>query len=148
MATKAFKRPKTDESRQELRAIQKIAKCELHKLKTKAWDDWCEKLSTMKTNRLRSEISKLKGSTKQVTTRNPKEEADTLAKHFATRAASHTLPLRIQQELRDRHEKRSSALQEAIQIESNTDRPFSMYELNNALKSVKITTPGKDTFFL
>ncbi|KAK2160349.1 hypothetical protein LSH36_135g00010 [Paralvinella palmiformis] len=100
----------------------------------------------MKTNRLWSEISKLKGSTKQVTTRNPKEEADTLAKHFATRAASHTLPLRIQQELRDRHEERSSALQDAIQIESNTDRPFSMYELNNALKSVKITTPGKDTF--
>ncbi|KAK2151294.1 hypothetical protein LSH36_368g05016 [Paralvinella palmiformis] len=39
ITTKAFKRPKTDESRQELRAIQKIAKCELHKLKTKAWDD-------------------------------------------------------------------------------------------------------------
>jgi len=146
MATKAFKRLKTDESRQELRAIQKIAKCELHKLRTKAWDDWCEKLSTMKTNRLWSEISKLRGSTKQVTTRNPKEDADTLAKHFATRAASHTLPLRIQQELRDRHEERSSALQDAIQIESITDRPFSMYELNNALKSLKITTPGKDTF--
>ncbi|KAK2163173.1 hypothetical protein LSH36_84g05027 [Paralvinella palmiformis] len=83
----------------------------------------------MNTNRLWSEIRKLKGSTKPVTTRNPKEEADTLAKHFATRAASHTLPLRIQQEFRDRHE--------AIQIESNTDRPLSMYELNNALKLLK-----------
>ncbi|KAK2160303.1 hypothetical protein LSH36_136g02046, partial [Paralvinella palmiformis] len=110
MATKAFKLIKTDESKQEIRTIQKIAKYELHKLQTKAWDDWCEKLSTMNTNRLWSEIRKLKGSTKQVTTRNPKEEADTLAKHFATRAASHTLPLRIQQELRDRHEERSSAL--------------------------------------
>ncbi|KAK2148062.1 hypothetical protein LSH36_518g02015 [Paralvinella palmiformis] len=98
----------------------------------------------MNTSRLWSEIRKLRGSTKQVTTRNPKE-AHTLAKHFATHAASHTLPLRIQRELRDRHDERSSAHQEAIQIELNTDRPFSMYELNNALKSVKMTTPALGT---
>ncbi|KAK2157362.1 hypothetical protein LSH36_193g11036 [Paralvinella palmiformis] len=153
MATKAFKRLKTDESKQELGAIQKIAECELYKLKTKAWDDWCEKLSTMKANRLLSEISKVEGSTKQVTTRNPKEEADTLAKRFATRAASHTLPLRIQQELRDRHEERSSALQEAIQIESNTDRPFSISWHQGTLpaqwkkaKVIPIPKPGGSSY--
>ncbi|KAK2170165.1 hypothetical protein LSH36_4g18003 [Paralvinella palmiformis] len=76
----------------------------------------------------------------------PEEEFDTLAKYFATRAVSHTQPLMIQQELRERHEECSLALQEAIQKESSTDRPFSRYELNNALKAVRITTPGKDTF--
>ncbi|KAK2149501.1 hypothetical protein LSH36_449g03055 [Paralvinella palmiformis] len=83
MATKAFKRLKTDESKQELKAIQKIVKRELQKLQTNAWYEPYDKLSSMNSSRLWSELRKLKGSTKQVTIRNPKE-AESLADHFAT----------------------------------------------------------------
>ena len=118
MATKAFKRLKTDESKQKLKAIQKIVKRELRKVQTNAWYEPYDKRSSMNSSRLWSELRKLKGSTKQVTIRNPKE-ADSLADHFATRATSYTLPLRSQQELKDRHEERSIALQEAIPALTN-----------------------------
>ncbi|KAK2154083.1 hypothetical protein LSH36_277g02044, partial [Paralvinella palmiformis] len=87
--TKAFKRLKTDEPEREFRVIQKIVKCELRKLQTKAWDKWYEKLSSVNSSRLWSETRKLKGSMKPATIRNT------------------LLPLRIQQKLRDRHEERS-----------------------------------------
>ncbi|KAK2163811.1 hypothetical protein LSH36_74g14032, partial [Paralvinella palmiformis] len=76
-----YKRLKTDESKQELRAIQKIVKFELRKLQTNAWDEWREKLwreklSSVNSSGVSSEIRKLKGSTKPVPIRNSKEEAD------------------------------------------------------------------------
>ena len=144
--TKIFKADPSPRNKQKLRLCQQITKKQLFILKNKQWDIWCTKLSEMRSTQVWKEIKKIRASAPTAKTVIPKQEANRLAHHFTTRADENTLPQNITSALNQQRSKRHETITKAKQQQPNTDKAFTLHELDSVLGKNRNSAPGEDNF--
>jgi hypothetical protein len=90
------------------------------------------------------EIKKIRGKSSQPKVINPKEEANKLAHHFATRADHQTLPEEVKSALEKQQPDRLHSIYLAKSEHADTDTPFTPHELETVLSTPKNSVPGED----
>jgi len=118
-------------------------------MKSQKWDQWCNKLADMNAKDIWKEIKKpIKGHPTAVKTLLPNEEANNLARHFATRAAHDTFPEDVKHSLKQLQGQRRQSVLQIKLASTDTDVPFSINEIEAVLRKKKDSAPGEDTFTL
>ena len=142
--TKVFKAHPTSQNRAELRAAQRETRRRLHTIKEDQFDSWCKQLGDMGSAQIWREIKKIRGKSSQPKVINPKEEANKLAHHFATRADHQTLPEEVKSALEKQQPDRLHSIHLAKSEHADTDTPFTPHELETVLSTPKNSAPGED----
>jgi hypothetical protein len=122
--TKVFKAHPTSQNRAELRAAQRETRRRLHTIKEDQFDSWCKQLGDMGSAQIWREIKKIRGKSSQPKVINPKEEANRLAHHFATRADHQTLPEEVKSALEKQQPDRLHSIHLA-KVNTQTQTPLS-----------------------
>ena len=89
----------TEQNRADLRAPQRETRQRLYTIKQDQFDSWCKQLGDVGSAQIWGEIKTNWGKSSQPKVINPKEEANTIAHHFATRADHQTLPKQVKSAL-------------------------------------------------
>ena len=92
------------------------------------------------------EIKNIKGHPTPVKTLLPNQEANNLARHFATRAAHDKLPEDVKHSLKQLQGQRRQSVLQAKLESTDIDVPLSINELEAVLRKKKDSAPGEDTF--
>ena len=144
-ATKAYKSNRCDSTHETLRAVQHEARSKLRDLREASWCAWARSLETKSTTEIWTIVGRLRGATPRTLNVDPEAEANRLAEHFTTRADATTLP----QHTRDEQDLLSPQFRERVDralLESaDSDCPFTLDELNEAIRHSRNTAPGDDT---
>ena len=120
--TKIFKASPTTNNKAELRAAQQETRRQLFIMKSQQCDQRCNKNA--------EDI----WHPTAVKTLIPNEEANNLARHFATRAAHDTLPEDVKHSLKQLQGQRRQSVLQAKLASTDTDVPFSIHELEAVLR--------------
>ena len=144
---KIHKKRPTVENKNQLREVSLSVQKELQQIRTAKWLEWCAQLNQHTSLR---EIWRWLGraagkhKNKQPTHPNPTQEAETLARHFASRSSTQQLPPKTQQSQTLLNPARWQAINQACQMPDATDRPYTIQELHAVRHKGRDTAPGAD----
>jgi hypothetical protein len=146
--TKSFRLTKSPETLAELRQAQKAARKVASAVKRKTWLDWCAQLDhSTSVADMWKKLRSIEGKSKpQRLHPDPEVEANRLINNYTSRSSPTQLPAdvkRVQDQLKSN---RLLELENFIKISDDTDQPFMIHELIDALSKRKNTAPGEDGF--
>ncbi|MPC42308.1 RNA-directed DNA polymerase from mobile element jockey [Portunus trituberculatus] len=146
-ARKNFHRRPTQSNRLYLNSVAHHVNATKQRLRDEAWLSWCRSIGAQ------TPIGQMWRRARCLynprpppmpTHANPHEEAERLATQFAARTSPAILPLPIRRELAQQTAMRLDLVTAACEEAAETDTPFILHELAEALRHRTDTSPGSD----